>query len=380
MSTGFVWHELYMWHNNGMSVAYYYPNPKDFLEPGLNHFESPSTKRRFYNLLTASNFIEQLTTIKPRHATDEDVLLFHTSDYLQKVKAISNTERGGEVSPLVIVSPGSYEIALLSLGGCLEALDKIMSQQVRNAYALVRPPGHHAESDKGMGYCVFGNVAITAMYAKKKYNLKRIAVVDWDVHHGNGTQKAFYNDPSVLFISIHQNKNFPIDTGMVEENGEGSGEGFNINIPLPPGSGFGAYDYAFDEVVVPALNIYKPELILVSSGFDACFMDPQGSMLLSSTDFRNMTRLVKIAADKHCQGRLLIAHEGGYSNEQVPFCGVAVVEELSGKDSGINDPFSAEIRLMGDQELQSHQEKRVQQSVALLTKLKENTAKIFGAI
>jgi acetoin utilization deacetylase AcuC-like enzyme len=157
--------------------------------------------------------------VKPRHATEEEIAYFHTNECIQKVKDMSNTAMGGWVGPLVMCSPGSYEIALLSTGGCLAALDDIMAGKIRNAYALVRPPGHHAEAESPMGFCIFNNIVITARYAQKKYGLKRIAIVDWDVHHGNGTQKAFYNESSVLFISIHQNKNYPL--------------GSSFRVPLP---------------------------------------------------------------------------------------------------------------------------------------------------
>jgi acetoin utilization deacetylase AcuC-like enzyme len=270
---------------------------------------------------------------------------------------------------LVVVGPGSYEIALLSTGGCLAALDSIMAGEIQNAYALVRPPGHHAEPESGFGFCLFNNVAITAKYARQKYGIERIAIVDWDVHSGNGTQKSFYEDPDTLFISIHQIGNYPVDQGFVKENGAGAGEGYNINIPLPPGCGHGAYDAAFERVIVPALGAFKPQLILVSSGFDACFMDPQASMMLSSTDFRYFTKLVKRVAHRHSKDRLLIIHEGGYSDEQVPFCGLAVCEELSGLDSGVSDPFVMDIRMMGEQDLQPHQDARISECETLVTKL-----------
>jgi acetoin utilization deacetylase AcuC-like enzyme len=157
---------------------------------------------------------------------------------------------------------------------------------VGNAYALTRPPGHHAERSVGLGYCVFNNVAVAAAHAMAAHGVERIAVVDFDVHHGNGTQQIFYDDPRVLFLSIHQDGNYPTHSGAVTETGSGAGDGYTINVPLPPGSGSGAYRAAFDRVVRPALDAYKPQLVLVSAGFDAGYMDPLGHMMCSSEDFR----------------------------------------------------------------------------------------------
>lgn len=371
--TGFVCHEFYFWHDNGSYVGHLLPNPSQMLQPS-KHFEEPETKRRFFNLLSASGYIDCMTKIKPRYATEDEIAMFHTEEYIQKVKNASENG-GGDLGFQAISGPGSFEIACLAVGGCFSAIDSILDPNhetpVRNAYALVRPPGHHAESYRGMGYCIFNNNALAVRYAQKKYGLKRVVVVDWDVHHGNGLQECFYKDRDVLYISIHQRKNYPTDTGEIEERGEGDGYGFNINIPLPPGSGKGAYCGAFERVIMPAIKIFKPEMIFVSCGFDPAFFDPLGSMMLGSHDFAYFTRLMRDYSEKHCDGKLFVVHEGGYSKEVVPFCGLAVLQELTDVDSNISDPFSPEILELGEQELQPHQDLRIKECEELVKDLSE---------
>lgn len=341
------------------------------LQPS-KHFEEPETKRRLHNLLSACGYLDHMTKIAPRYATEAEIAMFHTPEYIAKVKEVS-ARGGGDLGFQAVSGPGSFEIAALAVGGCFSAVDAILDAKsatpVRHAYALVRPPGHHAESWRGMGYCIFNNNALAVRYAQKKYGIKRAVLLDWDVHHGNGCQECFYKDKDVLYISIHQRKNYPADTGEICENGEGEGLGFNINIPLPPGSGQGAYSEAFHRVVMPAIRAFAPEMIFVSSGFDPAFFDPLGSMMLGSTDFAYFTKLVKEYADAKCEGRVLVVHEGGYSREAVPFCGLAVLEELTGIDSGVTDPFAAEVAGLGEQELQPHQDSRIKECEALLDNL-----------
>lgn len=342
------------------------------LQPS-KHFEEPETKRRFHNLLSACGYLDKMTKISPRYATEEEIAMFHTPDYITRVKEVS-ARGGGDLGFQAVSGPGSFEIASLAVGGCFSAVDAMLDPKsatpVRHAYALVRPPGHHAESNRGMGYCIFNNNALAVRYAQKQYGVKRAVLLDWDVHHGNGCQECFYKDKDVLYISIHQRKNYPSDTGEIEENGEGEGEGFNINIPLPPGSGKGAYNEAFLRVIMPAIEAFAPEMIFVSCGFDAAFFDPLASMMLGSPDFRYFTNLVKSYADAKCDGKLFVVHEGGYSKEAVPFCGLAVLEEMTGIDSGVTDPFGSEVAGLGEQELQPHQCARVKECEALVVKLK----------
>ncbi len=245
---------------------------------------------------------------------------------------------------------------MLAAGGCMSAVDAVMDGRVDNAYALVRPPGHHAEPDLGRGFCIFLNTGLAAMHAREVRGLERVAIVDWDVHHGNGAQKAFWRDPTVLTISLHQAGYYPPDSGHVEDIGEGEGEGFNINVPLPPGSGAGAYIAALERVVAPALRAHRPELILVASGLDANAMDPLAHMMVHSAAYKQMTRILMDVAAEVCEGRLVMCHEGGYSAGYVPFCGLAVVEELSGITTGVEDPFLEFFEGVEYQELQPHQD------------------------
>ncbi len=362
MATGFVWHELYVWHNTGNLAGvmpYGYP-----VQPG-EHAEHPETKRRFKNLVEASGLLRQMTLIEPRPATDGELLRFHTRAYVEKIRGLNDSlaDYAGFLTPM---GRGSFDIALLATGGCIEAVDEIMKGTVRNAYALVRPPGHHALADTGMGFCLFANAALAGLHALDVHKLDRIAFVDWDVHHGNGTQAAFWEDPRALTISVHQDRCFPPGSGLLSERGAGRGEGYNINIPLPPGSGTGAYEAVFDRVVVPALRRYKPQLIIVPSGFDAGSWDPLGRMMMTSEGYRGLTRRMMTVADEVCGGRLLLTHEGGYSAPTAPFFGLAICEELSGIRTGVSDPFEPLFAGLGQQELQPHQDAAVKLAEGLL--------------
>lgn len=351
--TGFVYHELYTWHDTGNHAGFIAPGFP--LQPGM-HNEHPETKRRFKNLLDASGFIDKLHLIKPREATEEEILRFHTPDYLQRVKDMSAVG-GGEAGELTPVGHGSYEIAKLSAGGVIAAVDSVMTGVCDNAYVLNRPPGHHADADKGRGFCIFGNIVIAAKHALETLGVERIAVIDWDVHHGNGTETAFYEDPRVLTISMHQDNWYPQGRGLVTDVGEGKGEGYAVNMPLPPGSGTGAYEAAFDRVVTPAVRAFKPDLIFVASGFDASAFDPLGRMMMHSAGYENLTNKLMVLADDLCDGRVVMAHEGGYSPYYVPFCGLAVLEAMSGQKSGVEDPYLDFAAGMGFHDLQPGQDK-----------------------
>ena len=362
MATGLVWHELYMWHDTG-TAAWVMP-PSLTVEP-LRHIENADGKRRLRNLVEVSGLLEQLVELKPRAATEAEILRLHTLDYVESIKKMSS-DRGGDAGELTPFGPGSYEIALLAAGGCMTAVDAVMDGKVANAYALVRPPGHHAERDRGRGFCIFGNTALAALHARHARGLARVAIVDWDVHHGNGTEHAFYTDPSVLTISIHQDKNFPPDSGAITDTGAGAGEGLNINVPLPAGSGVGAYVATFERVVAPAIRAFGPELILVASGLDASAMDPLASMMMTSDGYRKVTQIMLAVAGEVCGGRLVACHEGGYSPAYVPYCGLAIIEELAGVRTGLEDPLLGLLGGMGGQEIQPHQEAVVLEAARLV--------------
>ena len=335
-TTGFVWDEKYMWHDAGNALGVL-PVSGDF-QPWV-HFENSETKRRLKNLMDAYGFTAKLHGIEPFSASLEQLGRCHTSKYISHIKELSD-DKGGNAGESTPFGPGSYEIALLAAGGVIAAGNAILDGQVKNAYALVRPCGHHAEADRGRGFCIFSNIAIAAKELLQRDLINKIAVVDWDVHHGNGTESAFYEDPSVLTISLHEDSLYPYNTGGIGDQGSGTGAGFNINIPLPPGSGGGAYRKAFESIVIPALDRFEPDMILVANGLDASTWDPLGHMMLLSSHYRFMTEKLVETAEKVCAGRLLVVHEGGYSAGYVPFCGIAIMEALSGEESGVVDPFS----------------------------------------
>ena len=365
MATGFVSHELYMWHNTG-NWAQVFP-PGLTIQPGV-HAENPETKRRFRNLIEVSDLLGRLVQIKPRSATPDEIARVHTREHIARIKTLSDAG-GGDAGELTPLGAGSYEIALLAAGGAIAAGEAVVSGDVDNAYALIRPPGHHAKPDLGMGFCLFSNAAIAIRHLQATRGVARVAVVDWDVHHGNGTQAVFYGDPSVLTISLHQDNLFPPNSGALDENGSGSGVGFNINVPLPAGSGIGAYRAAFERVVIPALHCFKPDLIVVASGFDASGVDPLGRMMLSSGGYRELTQLLLRASRAICGGRILMTHEGGYSEMYVPYCGLAVLEELSGIKTNVEDPWHPLMMAWGGQDLQPHQSLAVEAAAALVARI-----------
>jgi acetoin utilization deacetylase AcuC-like enzyme len=355
--TGLVYHERYLWHFPGPAASVIPAG--GMVEPGP-HAESPERVRRMYALLEVSGLEEQLVRLRPRAASGEELQRFHTAEYVERVKQLSDAGFGdaGEYAP---VGPSSYEIAALAAGGCLVAVDAVLGGEVDNAFALVRPPGHHALADKGMGGCLFGNTALAAMHARAAHSLSRVAIVDWDAHHGNGTQAAFRDDPDVLTVSLHQADCFPPESGRIGEEAVA-----NVNLPLPPGSGTGAFSAAFERVVVPALDAHRPELVLIASGFDSSAWDPHARLMLHSEAYRELTRALLGVADRHAGGRLIVIHEGGYAPGYTPFCGLAVVEELSGISTGVEDPFLPIFTGYGYQELQPHQEAVIDAAAALL--------------
>ncbi|MED4784731.1 class II histone deacetylase [Brevibacillus choshinensis] len=357
--TAFLYDERYFWHDTGSSVLFFPPG--EFLQPD-GTAESPESKRRVKNLLEMSSYIKHLEIMHPRAATKEEVGAFHTTAYIERIKTMSDNG-GGDAGGYTPFGRGSYEIAMLSAGGAITAVDAVMRGEVTNAYALTRPPGHHAEADSGAGYCIFNNVAVASHYARKQYGITRIMILDWDVHHGNGTEDAFYSDPNTLFFSLHQENNFPNDRGYAEHIGEGAGKGYTVNVPLPVGTSNAGYLYAFDRVVLPIAEQFKPELILISAGQDPNCYDPLARMMVTADCFGEMMKRIKQLAERHCDGRVVACHEGGYSTAYVPFCTLRVIEALRGIESGIEDPFWA-ITLKNMpriNQLLPHQEEQIEQ-------------------
>jgi acetoin utilization deacetylase AcuC-like enzyme len=336
--TGFFFDERCFWHAAGMHSLVLPVG--GWLQPpsGSGHAESAESKRRLKCLMDVSGLSDQLQLSSAPMASEADLLRVHPAHYLQRFKAMSDAGHG-ELGEEASVGPGTYEIAKQSAGLAIAAVDAVLKGHVENAYALSRPPGHHCLADKAMGFCYLANVAIAVETAIARHGVERVAVLDWDVHHGNGTQSIFYARKDVLTLSIHQDGCFPVGYAGSEDIGEGAGRGFNLNLPLYPGGGDDAYRYAMDTVIVPALERFRPDLIVVACGFDANGVDPLARMLLHSESFRAMTAIVRQAAERLCGGRLVLVHEGGYAEAYVPFCGHAVIEELAGVRTEVVDPF-----------------------------------------
>jgi len=349
--TGWTFSEHYLWHDTG-SYSLLTP-PSLTVQPGI-HAENEDTKRRFANLLEISSLADEVIRIKPRVASDDELLRIHTQAHLDRLEALC-AAGSGEAGDATPVGVASYHIAKLAAGGVIATVDAVMSGDVDNAYVLCRPPGHHAEPELVTGFCLLANGAIGIEHARQVHGVKRIAVVDYDVHHGNGCETIFYDDPDILTISVHQDNLFPPDRGKLTETGGSHAKGANINIPLPPGSGSGAYAEAFERIILPSLYRFEPELIFVASGFDASAMDPLAHMMLGAADYRALAGALRKVSEKTCAGHIIFTHEGGYAASHVPYCGLAVLETLSGHQTGITDPFDEFIVGYGGQSLQPHQ-------------------------
>jgi acetoin utilization deacetylase AcuC-like enzyme len=263
-------------------------------------------------------------------ASWDDLARVHPERFLRRFKDLSD-RGGGELGLRAPFGAGGFEIAALSAGLAQAALTAVLAGEAANAYALSRPPGHHCLPEFPNGFCLLANIAIAIEAARAAGLARRFAVVDWDVHHGNGTEAIFYDRADVLTISLHQERNYPVDSGDAEDRGAGAGQGFNVNVPLPPGTGHRGYLEAMERIVLPALVRYEPEVIIVACGFDAAAVDPLGRMLATAETFRAMTALVLEAADDLCEGRVAMVHEGGYSEVYVPFCGHATIAEMAAR-------------------------------------------------
>ena len=277
--------------------------------PGESHPERPERIQALLNLAGALDK-QMFELASPRAATRADVEYTHGADHVRLVESTSKHNRYA-LDGDTITCRDSFGVALLAVGGFLTLLDAIASKQSSNGFALVRPPGHHALRDHAMGFCLFNTMAIGAEYLKRVYGAKKILIMDWDVHHGNGTQAAFYDDPTVLFISTHQFPFYP-GSGAVNETGVGAGEGFTLNVPLPAGCTDAEYLQVFQDIVVPAAEKFQPDWILVSAGFDPHRRDPLGGMNVTEEGFGAMARLLLTLANRFADGRIAFLLEGGY--------------------------------------------------------------------
>jgi acetoin utilization deacetylase AcuC-like enzyme len=269
-----------------------------------------------------------LSRLPARVATPDEIALCHTRPYIRTVERDVASGSHDLSTGDTVISPRSLDVAMFAVGAALNAVDAVLDHKVQNAFCIVRPPGHHATPDRGMGFCVFNNVAIAARYAQRKYGVERVLIADWDVHHGNGTQDTFYCDGSVFFCSTHQSPWYP-GTGPAEETGQDKGEGWIMNRPFESGAGRQEILGVFEEMLLPAAERVKPELVLISAGFDSRLGDPLGQFCLTDADFKDLTNVMLEIADKHARGRLVSVLEGGYSLEGLAAGVRAHVEALS---------------------------------------------------
>lgn len=372
MTTALIYDPIFMEHHN---------------IPG--HPERPQRMEMAIKYVEALNWLQRdgLVQLDPRAATIDEVATVHDRDYIELVaetarRAAEAEARSGKPVSLPIgsgsdtqTSAKSYEVALKAAGAPLTAIDALMRGEIHNAYCLVRPPGHHAVRESAMGFCLFNNVAIAARYAIDHYGLERVLIIDYDVHHGNGTQEMFYDDPRVLFFSIHQFSQFELADGQVipffpgsgrsDERGEGAGLGTTINIPVPPGTGIEVYEPVFRQILAPAADRFQPQLILVSAGFDGHWKETEGNtglqppgVLLSMANFARLNEIIVKIADNLCDGRLIMVQEGGYDLDALA-CGFTTsLTQLLGDSAAVDkygdaphqsfqiniDPLIAELR------------------------------------
>ena len=313
LKTGFLYGDIYLKH-----------------EPGPGHPERPQRLTAIVARLQHTGLLNELVALKPVPASLEWVGAVHTREYIERVRQDCQGGTGYVDSPDSPASADSYQVALNAVGGVQTAIDAVMEGKVRNAFCAIRPPGHHALKNKAMGFCLFNNVAIAAKYIQQQHKLARVLIVDWDVHHGNGTQAIFDEDPTVCYFSVHQSPFYP-GTGSAGDKGVGKGLGTKINVPLAAGCGDADYKQAFAERLKPAAAAFKPDFVLISAGFDAANGDSLGGMKVTPPGYAELTRIVMGIAEASCSGRLVSMLEGGYQTEALAASVEAHVRVLMGR-------------------------------------------------
>jgi len=297
-------------------------------DPGPGHPERPERYDAVTQALEQAGLTRALGKIVPRAATEDEIALCHSPAYIRKVQreiaAGARQLSTGDTD----VGPRSWEVALQAVGGVLNAIDAVVEGQAGSAFCAVRPPGHHARPEQGMGFCIFNNVAIAARYAQRKHGMSKVLIADWDVHHGNGTQDTFYNDGSVFFFSTHQSPWYHF-TGSANQTGEGKGKNCTMNCPFPAGSGRNEIVGAFRERLRRAADLFRPDLVFISAGFDSRLDDPLGLFTLSDNDFADLTAILLEIAGDHAGGRLVSVLEGGYNLRGLASATVAHVSALA---------------------------------------------------
>ncbi|MGB1235282.1 MAG: class II histone deacetylase [Planktomarina sp.] len=341
MTTGFYWDERCFWFGGG---NYTFTMPVGGLvQPmtGIGLPDNPETKRRLKNLMDVTGLTSTLASQSADEASLAALARIHPMSYLKEFKTASDAG-GGELGLRTPFGAGGYEQAALSAGLAQRAVADVMAGRVQNAYALSRPPGHHCLPDFPNGFCLLANIAIAVETARDKQPDLKVAIIDWDVHHGNGTEAIYLDRTDTLTISIHQERNYPMDTGEADKRGANN---TNINVPVPPGSGHATFLRAFDSIARPALDKFQPDLIIVACGYDAAATDPLSRTLATAQTFADLTERTKQAAADLCDGRLVLVHEGGYSEAYVPFCGHATIATLAGSQIDAPDPMANTLSL-----------------------------------
>jgi acetoin utilization deacetylase AcuC-like enzyme len=291
--TGFIYHQDYLKHNTGQA-----------------HPESSKRLAHLLENLKNTELWKELELLKPGNPSSKWIKLIHSPAYIKSIEEAC--QNGVETLDAdTTISKDSYDVALLAIGGVLAGVDAVIKKEVRNAFCAVRPPGHHAEYERAMGFCIFNNTAVAARYVQKKHDLKKVLIVDWDAHHGNGSQNAFYEDPSVYYFSVHQFPHYP-GTGKEDETGEEEGTGFTLNMPMAAGSGDVEYLEAFQSILYPAAQKFSPDFILISAGFDGHKDDPLSNLNLTADGYEKLTQIILNLAEECCEGRLVSILEGGY--------------------------------------------------------------------
>jgi acetoin utilization deacetylase AcuC-like enzyme len=323
VKVGFVYDPIYLKHDTGQ------------------HVENAGRLEAIVSLLEQTGLTQQLVPIEPRAASTEELSAVHDEQYISYILDVAQ-RGGGWLDADTVMSADSYEAAVYAAGGAITATEAVISGEVASAFALVRPPGHHASSQRAMGFCLFNNVAVATEYARAKYNLERIAIIDFDVHHGNGTQAIFYDNPQVLYISTHEYPFYP-GTGNIEETGGGAAKGTKVNIPLPAGCGDDEYLLVLEQIIRPAVRRFKPQLVMVSAGYDSHWADGLALMQVTTTGFAQMVKIVRELAEELCQGHLAICLEGGYHLQALAYSVKATFDVLLGR-ADIDDPLAQSPR------------------------------------
>ncbi len=325
MGTAYVYDPIFLEHNLPG-----HPENRERLVVTMRLLEEQGVSGKMHLLSATPISVERLTTV-------------HSPDYIDMVRQMAE-RGGGHLDPDTYVSPRSYQAALLAVGGLVQAVEAVLDGEVDNAFALVRPPGHHALPRRGMGFCIFNNVAVAARLALRERKLSRVLIVDFDVHHGNGTQEVFYKEADVFYFSTHQYPHYP-GTGQWQEIGQGEGKGYTANVPLPGGVGDEGYKRIFDEFLYPLAERYRPQLILVSAGYDAHWDDPLAAIMLSVAGYARLARTLKDMADDLCGGQIVFTLEGGYNLEVLSHAVLATCRVLLGEgEEAVLDPFGSSPR------------------------------------